>query len=672
MFKDIKKRKVLKKAVFIGLLLLIVVIFSQQIQFTSSDLGRHIKNGEMVWQDKAVLFSNYYSYTETDFSFINHHWLSGVVYNALYSIGGFVLLSIFNIILILSTFVLAFKIARKKAGFYLLSFLSIPVIFLLSERVEIRPEVFSYFFIILTWFILDGVSEKKNFSLLWWLLPLLLLWVNLHIYFFIGLALVGAKVLSEFLPLFIEQAGDFRKRFYVAWAGSKRWIYNFFYLILACLLNPNTYHNFLYPFNILKKYGYEVAENKSVFFLDDLMLNNNFALFKLLFLVLILSWLAYFVFKKKMKWFELFISIIFSFLALFASRNLAIFSLISLIIISTNLDPVFKYLDDNIIWLKRVGREKLDYVKLWTLLALIVFSLLYVSFDAKRSSGFMKNPLGWGVARGSMESINFFRGNNLQGPIFNNYDLGSALAFWLYPEEKVFVDNRPEAYSVEFFTDVYKPMQSDDKAWQKYSEEYGINVIYFSHTDSTPWANSFLYRHLQDDEWSLVYFDRYTTIFLKKNELNQDKIDELGIDSWKFRQRFRNLSEDSSLKEKFYLASLARSAQHEDLAEEVYRGILFKYPGHGQALYSLASLYSVSTERAALENSVYYFERALSNGQKLPNIYNQMALVHWQLGDYEQAEKVWKKSLRLDRHKNNASDYLEQIRKLRLGGRLVK
>jgi len=55
----------------------------------------------------------------------------------------------------------------------------------------------------------------------------------------------------------------------------------------------------------------------------------------------------------------------------------------------------------------------------------------------------------------------FFKENNLQGPIFNNYDIGGYLIFNLFPQEKVFVDNRPETYSSEFFQEDYIPMQED-------------------------------------------------------------------------------------------------------------------------------------------------------------------------------------------------------------------
>ena len=41
-------------------------------------------------------------------------------------------------------------------------------------------------------------------------------------------------------------------------------------------------------------------------------------------------------------------------------------------------------------------------------------------------------------------SADFFKTENIKGSIFNNYDIGGYLIFNLFPNQKLFVDNRPE------------------------------------------------------------------------------------------------------------------------------------------------------------------------------------------------------------------------------------
>jgi len=667
MFTGIRIEKWLKVLIFAGLLALVVMVFSQKIELTSSDLGRHLENGKIIWQNNQVLFKNLYSYSEPNTPFINHHWLAGVIYYVTFLICGFKLLSLLNIFIMIAAFVLAFKIAQKKAGFYISALLALPVIFLLGERVEVRPEIFSYLFIVLTWFILERASERKNYRLLFWLIPLFLVWVNIHSYFLIGLILVGFKFGDEFLPVFLDASGSFQSRFKTAWPKARVWLKYLGASILVCLLNPNFIKNLLYPLNFFKKYGYEVAENKSVFSLGHLMINYNITLFEEMLFLLFFSLAASFFFYKKIRWFELFSSFFFSFLALRAARNLALFGLVSLVLISANLFYPFDFLKNNVFYFNREFKEKYRAPFLAFILLLIIIEIVYLGVDAKRTNNFIKNSPGWGLSQGSEDSIKFFRDNNLSGPIFNNYDLGSALIFWLYPKEKVFVDNRPEAYSNDFFANVYRPMQLKRDKWLEYSAQYQFKTIYISHTDFTPWAQTFLGKTL-DTNWALVYFDRYTVIFLNKEKYDKDVIKRLTLDNQAVRDRLRSLAADSSVKTKLQLAFFANLIHQSDLSEEIYREIIFANPGNGLALSSLGAVYAKKEDRDVLFKALFYFQESLKAGYRLPGVYNLIAITNWRLGDYQKAEAAWRSALKLERKNTVALYYLEQIRQLKLQG----
>lgn len=663
----ITRDKILKISIFVGLVALVVIIFAQQINFASIDLGRHLENGKIVWQNPQVLFQNFYSYTEPNFSFINHHWLSGVIFYAIYLIGGFTLLSLFNILLAMSVFLLAFNFARKKTNFYLSAAVSIPVIFLLSERVEIRPEIFSYLLILVVWQIIDKTAKDLKQKRLRWLIPIFILWANLHIYFFIGLAILGAKAVSEFILVFIKN----QKQLKDAWDKTKNWFAYLGVALLACLFNPNFLKGLLYPFNIFHNYGYEIAENKSIFYLQNLIINPNFLVFKLILGAMIISWILYFLFSKKLRLFELFISFIFIFLGLFASRNLAIFGIVSLIIIPTNLFNFFKYLKSLLINKLPTQIEVIKMSFLSLLLVVMVISLGYVIVDGSSHNKTIKNNFGLSLSGSGDASAKFFKDNNLSGPVFNNYDIGSALIFWLFPQEKVFVDNRPEAYSNDFFTKSYIPMQEDIRVWQEMNKKYQFKTIYFSHTDGTPWAQKFLNRILADADWSLVYFDE-SSVILINNELNdKELVQNLSLDKNEFRTRLRLLADNSNFKNRLYLASLAQQNQEDLLAEEIYKGSLLKYPEGAQTFVLLGYFYSSNSSLRDTQKSLDYFSKALENGYQTPEIYNQIGLVNWQRREYKKAESAWLSALKLNRNDSSAKYYLNQIKQLRASGELA-
>src|SRR5581483_10655807 len=133
---------------------------------------------------------------------------------------------------------------------------------------------------------------------------------------------------------------------------------------------------------------------------------------------------------------------------------------------------------------------------------IIVFALFNFSGRLPWNRNF-----GLGVLPGAFDSSDFIKQNNIQGPIFNNYDIGSSIDFTLFPQEKAFVDNRPEAYPAEFFSDVYIPMQENPDAFAQVDSRYHFNAIYFYRLDMTPWGQQFLVAMVKNPDWAPVYVD---------------------------------------------------------------------------------------------------------------------------------------------------------------------
>jgi tetratricopeptide (TPR) repeat protein len=502
------------------------------------------------------------------------------------------------------------------------------------------------------------------------LIPLFILWANIHIYFFIGLALVFFKLASRFLVQFSLQKEKLKTRLWLVSLSLKEKIVDFCLLLIACLFTPNHIWGLLYPLNIFRNYGYQIAENKSIFFLENLMLNYNFQIFKLMLLLLVIGLGAYWVITKKNSLFNIFFGIFISLLALFASRNLALFGLVSLVIISACVKPAIDFLKEKLAQRYSYLFKLSELYFFIILIIAIIFSIIFLIFDSSGRQTFMKGQVGLGLRDGSADSFDFFQTSGLTGPIFNNYDSGSALIFGLAGREKVFVDNRPEAYSSKFFTETYLPMQSDPEVWQQALEKYKFKTIYFSHTDSTPWGREFLNTILKDSNWTLVYFDRYFIVLAATSGTPSEILKKYSINSWEFRDRLRKLASESDLKSKFVLADFAQVMNYPDLAEEIYHQIIINQPRNERVISSLAYLYSSSSDRVSLFKAIDYFKKAIKIENQTPGIYNQLALVYWKLADYKNAEYYWLQAKKINRKDANAIYYLDQVDNLRRRGML--
>lgn len=477
-FSNPNRPKIISAAIVLLLAVFYGSFLTHKINLVTADLGRHLKNGEYFFQNHRPPATNLYSYTEPDFPTINHHWGAGVIFYLLEQVGGLTLVHLFFIALSLISFFLFFMLAVKRSNLATAALVAIPIVPLLAERTEIRPEMFTYLFAGIFYFILWQYREGK---LRWqWLLvlPVLeVLWVNTHIYFFLGPIIIGA--------------------FLMKWPINRRAAIVFIPTVLATLINPYGLKAVVEPFTILREYGYRIVENQPVWFIEKLIRNPNFLIFKIVFAMLVAGFI-YAIWKNRRSFnlTDLILGILFSAMAWLQIRNFTIFGLFALPIVAGNIGARTKLL-------------KFD------LAVLLIIFVITISGNLDRFFPYWRE-FGVGLEKDNDAAANFFKARDLKGPIFNNYDIGSYLIYHLYPQEKVFVDNRPEAYSTAFFKNLYVPMQESEERWREADERFGFQAIIFSYHDATPWGQNFLVNRSRDPQWQAAFADGNVVIFLKK------------------------------------------------------------------------------------------------------------------------------------------------------------
>jgi len=482
-----------------------------------TDLGRHLKNGELFFQNFHIPAVNLYSYTCPEYPFVNHHWGSGVIFYLIKMFSGFNGLSIFFILLSIITLFLFFHIAWKYSSFEIASLTAILAVPTMAGRFRIRPEMFSYLFLGLFFWILYNWKNKKinrNFLVL---LPVLeILWVNLHIYFAIGIILIGVFLLDCWISFLIHKNSETR-------LALKQISIVFILSLAATLLNPAAIAGALYPFKILVNYGIDTLDLQSVFQLKEFISITQFDFipffyFSLVFFLLLLSWVPVLLniirTKAAFPFISFALTLFFIFMALAAVRNFTIFGYFALPIIAINLRSCIK---------KDIG-SILGQLIVFLSVIIIFFYLL----TSKPQFWPDKRTFGIGLEEATADAANLFQKEKLRGPIFNNFDTGSYLIYYLYPQQRVFIDNRPEAYPLKL-KNSYLACQKDEAQWEKLNSFYNFNLIFFSPHVNTPWGQSFLIRRLLDPRWAPVYVDDWFIIFLKRNGSNQEAIEKYEL-----------------------------------------------------------------------------------------------------------------------------------------------
>ena len=186
-----------------------------------SDLWWHLAGGRWMWEHGTAWVNDPFSYTAAGKEWLNDAWLSGVfLYLWAYKIN-LESLAYWKWAMIAVTWLLLFRVAWRSSGDPISSFaacvLSIAVA---APFLDVRPQLYSF----LAWAVmLDMCIARERPSR--WLPLVLLLWVNLHAGFFLGL--ISLPLLL--LPHWLDAKATTRRSIVVLGVLS----------VAACLINPN-------------------------------------------------------------------------------------------------------------------------------------------------------------------------------------------------------------------------------------------------------------------------------------------------------------------------------------------------------------------------------------------------------------------------------------------------
>ncbi len=630
-------------AVFVLSFVLLAVFLVHNFVSIGQDIGRHLKVGEIIWQTKEVPKTNLFSFTEPDLRFINHHWLSEVIFFKIFGLAGFTGLILVKTLLIFIAFLLLFFVVKSYAKFWPIIISFLLSIFIFIQRTEVRPEMFSFVILAFFLFALFRAKYEKNYFYFWFLPILELLWVNLHIYFFIGPFLISAFLIDRLFS---------RDRLHI-----KRVVAVLFLTFAATLINPNGIQGASLPFNILNEYGYSIVENQTLSFLADFF-GFNLSIFVFKFSAIILA-ASFIIILKKLRHrvFEIIISSFFIYAGFKMLRNLPLYALASFPIMAVYLTDIQNFLGQKF----RSGGKRLGVVLRILIFCFLVLLIFLVVSNRYYGYASLSREFGFSVPNGLERAADFVKENKIKGPMFNNFDVGGYLIWRLYPEEKVFVDNRPEAYSVDFFNKIYKPMQEDKGKWAEFSEKYSINFIFFGHTDATPWGQSFIKNIVKNPGWKVVYINENAIILVKDNKKNSDIISKFSVMEKSAAGRVADYIKDSNQSDidiNLILSGVFYNIDWRETSVYFAEKAIKLDPKNPRAYLYKGLVHAYYTDRQNQQLAAENIKKAIDLGLKDSQYYTILGVVYMNLGRLDEARVLFIKALELDKNSKQAREFL--------------
>ena len=498
------------------------------------DLGWQLATGRFVVQHHQIPRVDFLSYTVQGQEWI-YPPFSGAFFYLVYMAGGYSALSWIGAAACVA--VIAFLISAGGRLAPLLAIVAVPAIaFRTIPRAELFTTVLFSAVLAIVWRHHQGKKTRL------WLLPLLFfLWVNLHLGFISGLALLGAALAGELCDIpFTERrsAAVSRLKNLIPWAAAS---------LLATLANPwgwRIYEAIIRQNRVMGAHSAFIGEWSGAH-LNWLALQQaanvrNPASAD--WWLLAVSGIAVLVAVWQKRGGPVVLLLAGMYLSVQHLRFQALFAALAVVVGGTILSEFVSQIAAR----KRLGatasaakavslRTVVRQPTLWVAVVLAILVVLRITdlvtnryyIDSGQITLFGTGPSWWYPER----AATFLKREGVPGNVFHDYNLGGYLAWGIGPQYPDFVDGRYIPFGEKLF-DEQKRLATVGPAspdWRTAADRWQFNAAIFSVARYAGLGTFALQDFCASSDWKLVYIDDVSVIFVRNHPKNAELIRRLGL-----------------------------------------------------------------------------------------------------------------------------------------------
>jgi hypothetical protein len=497
------------------------------------DIWFHLKTGEWIIQHYQVPKTSLFSFPTENHPWHDIYWLFQVLIFLIYKISGINGLIFFKISILYFSFFFLLKIRDKEKSIdYTIPVASLILAILVSnERFIIRPELMSYLFFAIFFYILYSYKYHKTRYI--YLLPILnIIWVNMHGLYVMGLVLMLAYLFGELFMWKVPMPFSLDDSYVLKGKRYLTIVYVFFILFLSSIINPYTSETILMPLELfkgLKGITHQLGTPGIPELVPPLSENLLFPTQVVFYykILIILSAFSFLLNIRKINITHLLIYAVFLYISLKARRNISYFAIIAAPIMSLN---IISFISDIRYHFERKGRVwKYSKVPVSVFQITLILTVILYIYDVTTDRYYIRDRsnkrfgLGISTITFPVKAVDFIQENDIRGNMFNNTSVGDYLIWRCYPKRKTFLDGRMD------FSERYLFHYTDPVFWNSIVNAYNINYAFIGHGWS-PNMRPLIKKLFNSNEWILVYFDDIAAVFVKNTSENERIIIQFRID----------------------------------------------------------------------------------------------------------------------------------------------
>jgi hypothetical protein len=447
-------------------------------RIVDTDLWWHLRNGAYTLSHGRLPSTDAYSFTAAGSPWIDHSWLSELLYFTAYR--GFKLQGVF-IIFTLATaafLVSLFCLCRRRNEDPLAAGVSAIWGGLLAMvGFTPRAQNFGWLCFLAVFAILLRFRDEKRAPL--WLLPILFcFWINLHGSWPIGLVVFGIVIGAGLIH---GDVGPLKASPWKRWE-LRRLLVTFGCSMAALFINPLSYRLVLYPFDLVFKQNLNVligGEWASVNFNDS----------RGLFVMITLSAVLAFALWARRPW--RIDDVVLVCFALFCGLTHIRLLVITGVVLPAVLVPHFGRIST---YNPAIERRLLNAV-----IMAIVAAMIVLGFPAEQELDAQINqyfPAG---------AANYLKAHPVEGHMFNQYEWGGYLE-WVLPHAATFIDTRTEIFEYKGVLKDYVAISTFDRTEELF-DQYDISYVIY------PGGTPLSYFLSKSPRWRCLYEDNLAVVY---------------------------------------------------------------------------------------------------------------------------------------------------------------
>ncbi len=453
------------------------------------DVWWHLRAGQEIVASHQIPHQDSFSYTRYGQPWVTHEWLTEVFFYLLFRVAGWAGLMVTFAGVIVATFLLLYRQCAGRP--YIAGLVTALGAVASIPSWGVRPQMLSLFLAAVFLLLLGKAegSDPHQLRYLWWMPPLMVLWVNLHGGFLLGPALI-AIVLAGWA---LETGLGLRQ-----WTQAHLRLRQLGLVLGACLLvvplNPNGLEIYRYPFQTLD------SRTMMQYIVEWASPNFHSVNFKAFLGLLLLTWVVVAVSRKRLSCTQILLLLATTYGGLISSRHIPIFVLVAVPILAQGLDELAARRQ----WFTPGEERPPAPAKL----ALnFVFLLAVAGLAGTRFYQVIE-----GQARGEAQHFpqavaEFLLREQVPAPIFNYYDWGGYFIAKLYPQYRVFIDGRADVYGN--LMDTFSRTARGEGNWRKALAKYQVQTVV------VPPGTGLAGLLRLDPGWKKEFEDKQAVVFVK-------------------------------------------------------------------------------------------------------------------------------------------------------------